>query len=243
MANVPPDARNDSYNTAEDSVLRVGALQSILRNDIDPDRDALTVVEVNGLSVIGTTITLASGAKLKLNANGTFDYDPNGAFNYLLQNQTAVDSFTYKISDGHGGFDTATVNIAIKGINSKPIARVDTDQVTTGTVTNGNVITGLDPDSADKKLVLQADTLGDGTNFIRSITHDGITYTLNAAKTAVSVSGSPTPPGSWSYNNGTGDLTIRTELGGTLKVNLDGATPGQYTYTAPESVRWGTPIQ
>ena len=96
-----------------------------------------------------------------------------------------------------------------------------------------------------------ADTQGDGANFLRSINHEGVTYTLNAAKTAVSVSGSPA--GAWSYNNATGDSTITTELGGTLKINLDGngssdaTTPGFYTYTAPASVEhsqglWGLPL-
>ena len=162
-----------------------------------------------------------------------------------MSGQQATDTFTYRVSDGRGGYDTATVSIAIKGVNLKPVAKDDTDKVSTGGTTNGNVISGVDPDAPDKKLVLQADTKGDGTHILRSITHDGVTYTLNASKSAVSVSGSPA--GAWSYNNATGDLTITTEIGGTLKINLDGdgstpaRTPGNYAYTAPASVQWGMP--
>ena len=36
---------------------------------------------MNGAAVnVGNQITLASGALLTVNANGTFDYDPNGVF-------------------------------------------------------------------------------------------------------------------------------------------------------------------
>jgi hypothetical protein len=57
---------------------------------------------------------LASGAKLIVNADGTFDYDPNGQFDYLISiakgaatgavNTSATDSFTYTIAGG----ETAT---------------------------------------------------------------------------------------------------------------------------------------
>ena len=144
-------------------------------------------------------------------------------------------NFAYTATDNSGADDptpaTATINVA--SVNDPIVAKSDTDAATTGGVTTGNVLTGIDPDGPDSKLILQTDTQGDGPSIIRSITHDGITYALNAAKTAVSVSGSPTPAaGSWAYSDATGDLTITTELGGTLKINLDGANPGQYTYTA-----------
>ena len=132
--------------------------------------------------------------------------------------------------------------------DKKPDAKNDTDMVFEGGgTTSGNVILGgPDPDSdPSKKGVQVADYQGDGPAIIRCIIHDDIKYELNSSKTAVSASGG-TPPGPWSYNNSTGELTITTELGGTLKINLDGpGTKGAYTYTAPASVEhvgfWGLP--
>ena len=44
----------------------------------------LKITAVNGVAAsVGQQITLASGALLTLNADGTFDYDPNGAFDHL----------------------------------------------------------------------------------------------------------------------------------------------------------------
>ncbi|GEM_PF-5968093 len=40
-------------------------------------------------------ITLASGAIVTFNTDNTFDYNPNGAFDYLADSDNATDSFTY----------------------------------------------------------------------------------------------------------------------------------------------------
>ncbi|MCC1494328.1 FG-GAP-like repeat-containing protein [Cognatishimia sp. F0-27] len=69
--------------------------------DIDPEGGALTVSAVNGEATnVGGQITLASGALLTVNSDGTFDYDPNGAFENLSDGATATESFTYTITDG-----------------------------------------------------------------------------------------------------------------------------------------------
>jgi len=239
--NFAPNARNDSYSTDENNILHVGAAASVLKNDTDLNGDTLTVVGVNGAATVGSPVTLASGATVTLNADGTFDYDPNGKFDYLGDGQTATDSFSYRVADGRGGFDTATVSVKINGVgpvDKKPVALPDLDKATAGEAdTHGNVITGQDPDGAANKLLLLADNQGDGPAIIRSITHDGVTYTLSADETAVTVSG--TPAGAWSYDDTTGDLTITTDLGGTLKIDLDGASPGDYAYTPPASIGSG----
>ena len=53
--------------------------------------------------------------------NGSFAYDPFGKFDDLLAGQTATDTFSYTLSDGEGGTDTATVTITIYG-NNEPVA-------------------------------------------------------------------------------------------------------------------------
>lgn len=115
-ANQPPVAASDALSVGENGPPASG---NLLANDSDPDGDALTVSEVNGLTAnIGTQLTLPSGAKLTVSADGTVAYDPNGAFAGLQTGQIATDSFTYAISDGKGGASSATATITIAGDSS-----------------------------------------------------------------------------------------------------------------------------
>ena len=53
--------------------------------------------------------------------DGTYSFDPGDDFNGLGLGETAVTSITYQISDGEGGFDTATVTVTVTGANDGPI--------------------------------------------------------------------------------------------------------------------------
>ncbi|MFN9976854.1 MAG: VCBS domain-containing protein, partial [Phycisphaerae bacterium] len=57
------------------------------------------------------------------NNDGTFTYDPNGAFESLADGQTTTDSFTYTVNDGHGGEVTKTVTITVTGQNDAPVVQ------------------------------------------------------------------------------------------------------------------------
>lgn len=110
--NTAPLAADDTASTGADSA--VGG--NVLANDSDPDGDPLTVVAVNGnAGAVGSPVTLASGAILVLNADGTYSYDPNGRFDGLETGETATDSFAYTVSDGSGGSTTANVTVAVEG--------------------------------------------------------------------------------------------------------------------------------
>jgi Ca2+-binding RTX toxin-like protein len=64
--------------------------------DYDPDGPAPVVTEVNGIAAdVGSEILLASGAKLTINADGTFSYDPNHVFEYLISFEKAAQTFTF----------------------------------------------------------------------------------------------------------------------------------------------------
>ena len=68
-------ANDDSVSTNENAVLN-GNVEN--NNGSGADTGVTSVTAVNGNAAdVGTQITLASGAKLTLNANGTFSYDPN----------------------------------------------------------------------------------------------------------------------------------------------------------------------
>lgn len=109
ITNQTPVASADSYTTAANQTLTISTgsgLSFLLDNDSDPDSDPLSIVAVNGnAAAVGAAITLASGATLTANADGTMTYVP--ATNY-----TGGDAFTYMISDG-AAQATSTVTITI----------------------------------------------------------------------------------------------------------------------------------
>ncbi len=110
--NDDPDAVDDDGVVGEDDAPLAG---NVLANDMDVDQsDTLTVSSIEGADV-GTTITLESGAVVVMQSDGSYTYDPAGAFDDLNDGETATDSFSYTVSDGNGGSDTATVEITITG--------------------------------------------------------------------------------------------------------------------------------
>ena len=111
----PAVAVADNVSTAENTIGTTGDLTA---NDSDPEGDTFEITEVNGMAVVGTEIVLASGAKLTVNADGTYSYDPNGKYNWLTDNTSgavntsATDSFNYTITGG----SIATVTVTITGV-------------------------------------------------------------------------------------------------------------------------------
>ena len=97
----------DDFATTDEDTLLTG---NVLTNDSDPDRDKLIVSAVNGNAAdVGTQIILDSGAKLTLNPDGTFSYDPEE----LDDENKTNDLFTYTLSDRNGKSDTATVTVTV----------------------------------------------------------------------------------------------------------------------------------
>lgn len=129
--NDAPVARNDEFSTTEDTAT-FGDLfaDNGHGTDSDAEGDSLTITAVNGVAVgVGTTVTLASGALLTVNADGTFSYDPNGKFDFLAVGGWTADTFTYVISDDQGGTSGATVMVRITGVNDRPTASPDSLEV------------------------------------------------------------------------------------------------------------------
>ena len=126
----PPIAQDDLVGTDEDTVLNGDVLADNGNGiDDDPNGDSLTVIEVNGsVSNVDTQIGVG-GSLLTVNSDGTFEFDPNGDWDFLAQGDQASmgSGFDYKISDGNGGESTATVTIAIDGVNDDPVAVDDGD--------------------------------------------------------------------------------------------------------------------
>jgi len=84
------------YTTFEDQSLTLSAAM-LLGNDSDPDGDPLTIQSVQG----------AVGGSVGFDQEGNIVFTPTANYN-------GAASFTYTISDGNGGTDTATVNLTVK---------------------------------------------------------------------------------------------------------------------------------
>ena len=115
-----PEAEDDDAGVIDEDANAQG---NVLDNDSDIDRhDTLEVtgaLDKSGNYSLGT-IDLASGAKVIISADGSYTYDPNHAFDGLYSDEHADDSFDYQISDGNGGYDTATVTVRINGKGQRP---------------------------------------------------------------------------------------------------------------------------
>ncbi|MFC2968328.1 VCBS domain-containing protein, partial [Acidimangrovimonas pyrenivorans] len=140
-------------------------------NDSDIDSDALTLAAVTGSTLSGghETWLSAAGATLTLDtATDTLTYDPSGVAAHvaLAEGQVAIDSFSYAISDGHGGTATAMAQIAVGGVNDAPTLDAGTlsDGADNTTATLDVSTLGHDVDSDDSGTTLSYALVGDPTN-------------------------------------------------------------------------------
>ena len=77
------------------------------------------------LSIDSVDATSALGATLTINPDGTINYDPGDLLDSLYNGDSTTDSFTYTMSDGFGGTDTATVTLNVDGFGEAPEITVD----------------------------------------------------------------------------------------------------------------------
>ncbi|MEC7765276.1 MAG: Ig-like domain-containing protein [Pseudomonadota bacterium] len=92
------------------------AVIDVIANDSDPDGDPLMVASVDDTGTLG----LAGIA-----GPGSVSYDPNGAFETLGLGASAVDTFTYTVTDGFGETASASVTVTVLGENDGPVASDD----------------------------------------------------------------------------------------------------------------------
>lgn len=121
FVNHPPTAVADAVTIHEDDVNAAGKVTgslftNVLNNDTDPDAGQTLVV-----TNIGDHTNSNGYGTLHLNENGSYTYDinmNNDAVKALFESTTQTDnkltdSFSYTVSDGHGGTSTATLTIDI----------------------------------------------------------------------------------------------------------------------------------
>ena len=85
---------------------------NVLDNDIDVDGDALTVVAVNGAEGdVGMSVDGSNGGVVTINADGTYEFDAAGDFDFLARGETAQTTFEYSITDGFASTSDTKQNI------------------------------------------------------------------------------------------------------------------------------------
>jgi subtilisin-like proprotein convertase family protein len=135
----PPDAQGDSAATDEDTAVLI----DVLANDSDVDGDTLSITGVTNP------------------AHGTAVVD-NDKINYTpAQDYNGPDSFSYTVSDGNGGEDTATVSISVTPVNDAPEAHDDSATTAEDTPINIAVLSNDTDVEGDTRSVSNFDATSD----------------------------------------------------------------------------------
>ena len=124
VVNPTPVARDDVFNTIQGGSLS-GSVFGDNGNgvDFDPDGDLITVDAVNGDDLnVGAVVVGSAGGEFTIDSNGDFVFDAQGDFDDLGAGETRVTEVTYTITDGQGGFGSATVSVTVTGTNDSPTA-------------------------------------------------------------------------------------------------------------------------
>ncbi|MFT5663928.1 MAG: hypothetical protein ACI9JR_001319 [Gammaproteobacteria bacterium] len=195
--NDPPVAVDDNDSTPEDTPFTT---INVLTNDTDVDEDTR--------SVLAADVSSENGGVVVDNADGTFNYMPSGDY-------FGEDTFSYTVSDGNGGNDTATVIIFVTEVNDAPVATDDSEVTTVNTsFTTGNVLANdTDVDSATLGVVPGNPSAANGAVVNNN---DGtFTYTPNTDFTGTD---------SFSYSVSDSLLSDEGTVNITVNVNGDPAT-------------------
>lgn len=122
-ANTAPVANNDVASSSGETVTI-----SVLNNDSDADGDALSVSSLSGVN-----------GQAVINSNGTISFTPANGF-------SGTETFSYTVSDGKGGSDSAQVSVTVSGSNRAPIALNDTATLASSSVTIAVMANDYDPE-------------------------------------------------------------------------------------------------
>ena len=185
--NTAPVANDDSFTIDQDSA---ATSFTVLGNDTDADNDTLSITGVSNISNGGTATV-----------NGTnISYQPAAGF-------SGTETFTYAISDGNGGTDSATVTVTVTAANNAPVANNDSFTVAQNSGTTSFSVLGNDTDADNDTLSITG---------ISNISRGG-TVTINGTnisyRPATGISGSETFTYAISDSNGgTDNATVTVTI-------------------------------
>ena len=197
-ANVAPVAVIDSYTATVDTALVKGALDGVLANDTDGNKDQLTAVIV---APPAGDPAIAGDPAFVFNSDGSFTYTPETGF-------VGTDTFTYRASDQgsvplnvavpNPDSNIATVTIDVKPPNAAPSFSKGADQT-------------VNEDAGAQSVANWATAIDDGDQGVTQALNFVISGNTNPGLFSVTPSVSPT--GVLTYTpapnaNGTADITL-----------------------------------
>lgn len=180
-ANDAPQAGNAQAATDEDTPILIDLLD--LAGATDPDvNDNLVVSALNGfaLDVAARVVALQSGAEALAPNSGVVTYDPNGAFDFLREGESAEDVVTFVVSDGRGGLVTRTLTVEISGLNDAPVAVDDAAATDQDSFVDINFrLNDFDPDAEDSISLEAFDETGAAGGVLLGNEGGGLTFNPN----------------------------------------------------------------
>ena len=119
VATLTVEGRNDAPVAKADLIAGIAedgtAILDVITNDSDVEGDALTLAQ----------FSQPAEGRVFVDAGGHLVFDPGTDFNDLGEGRTATVSFTYTVSDGHGGTATEVATLTVEGRNDAPVAAAD----------------------------------------------------------------------------------------------------------------------
>ena len=203
-ATVTINGVNDAPFATADSIL-VSANQGpmiidVLSNDTDVDvGDTRSVISVSGAGTPGwMELILIYGVGVGIWHPGTpailgtvatapdhqsIVYATNGAFAGLGAGETALETITYVMTDGHGAQSSGVVSVTVTGVNDGPVANADSISIAknAGPTTIDVLANDSDPDTHDSKRVLSVDTTGTLGSVTIAADGHSVVYTVGTA--------------------------------------------------------------
>jgi len=196
--NTPPDATDNSAATFVGGSISGNVVTDDDGSGADSDRqdgNSLLVNQIShpsgGTSTVGgggTTITLANGASLTIAQDGTYTFNTNGAYTGLGGGASTTETFTYRIEDQEGLFDTGgdvpnpdSVATLVVTITNSPLPSFSIDK----TVDQASITT-----PGTLAYTITVDNTGNveltGTSLSDTLTQGGSPLTLTSGPTLTS---------------------------------------------------------
>lgn len=209
LAAPPPAAADDSYSTAEDTELVVGAAEGLLTNDGEPGTGKeLCVANIDDSGLHGT---------LAVDRDGSFTYTPSSNYN----GSGGGNSFEYQLfevdvdatCEGTPG-STGVVEITVTSVNDAPTAAADSFQALKNATLNIGAPGVLSNDGDIDGDSLTAVKVNNPTHGVVVLAADGsFSYTPAANYTGVDT---------FSYKASDGDATSPTRV---VTITVSGIPP------------------
>lgn len=155
----------------------------------DPDPIYVGIIHPMSAGTPAFDATSAKGAVVNVNSDGSYTYDPRNvtAFKQLPNGATTTDTFNYSATDDGTHFSTATVTIAVTGVNDAPVAVADSyaaNEDTTLTVAAAGVLANdTDADTGTTLTVTSFDATSVNGAAVSVATDGSFTYNPSGSAT------------------------------------------------------------